>query len=154
MITMFTYNRKRPVLKNCPICEKLFTDTGTGVCHKCFDTYRSYEQKVKEYVTAHPHCSAQDIVKDTGIPLTVTSQMIQNGQFLMSGRITYPCSSCGKPIHSGVYCPVCQKKIQEATANAHRIATDQERKYLLAKKKKKEDAKSSGLNILKILRGD
>lgn len=152
MINMLTYqSRKRPVLKNCPLCGKLFADSGSGVCQKCYNAYRDYEVEVKKYVEAHPNCSARDIVKETGAPLVVASQMIQHGQFAMSGKIAYPCSRCGKLINTGVYCSACQQAVQAATANANRIAHDNERKYLLGKKKSKD--KSSGLNILKILRG-
>ena len=153
MIAMLTYNRKRPVLKNCPLCGKLFADAGSGVCQKCYNSYRDYELEIKKYVEANPNCSAGDIVKGTGAPLAVASKMIQSGQFAMKGRISYPCSRCGKLIHTGVYCAACQQKVQEATANANRIANAQDRKYLLSKKKEKEKEKSSSLNILKILRG-
>lgn len=153
MMTMLTYSRKRPVLKNCPLCGKLYADAGSGVCQKCYNAYRDYEVEIKKYVEANPNCSAGDIVKGTGAPLAVASKMIQSGQFAMKGRITYPCSRCGKLIVTGVYCASCQQKIQEATANANRIARDNDRKYLLGKKKEKEKEKSSSLNILKILRG-
>lgn len=153
MITMLTYSRKRPVLKNCPLCGKLYADEGSGVCQKCYNAYRDYELEIKQFVEANPNCSAGDIVKGTGAPLAVASKMIQSGQFAMKGKISYPCSRCGKLIMSGVYCPSCQQKIQEATANANRIARDHERKYLTGKKKEKEKEKSSSLNILKILRG-
>ena len=150
---MLTYKSKRPVLKNCPLCGKLFADTGSGCCQKCYNAYRDYENEVKNYVEANPNCSVRDIVKHTGAPLVVASKMIQSGQFAMKGHISYPCSLCGKLILKGVYCPSCQQKIQAATANANRISREnEERKYLLGKKKK-EKGKDSGLNILKILRG-
>ncbi|SHK98538.1 hypothetical protein SAMN05216582_1297 [Selenomonas ruminantium] len=138
------------MLKNCPLCGKLFADTGAGCCQKCYDAYRNYEVEVKKYVEANPNCSAGDIVKHTGAPLVVASQMIQDGQFAMKGRVSYPCSRCGKLILTGVYCTSCQQKVQEATSNAHRVARENERKYL---KKDKQKQKESGLNILKILRG-
>ena len=101
---------------------------------------------------ANPNCTAGDIVKHTGAPLAVASKMIQSGQFAMSGRISYPCSRCGKLIFSGVYCAACQQKVQEATANANRVAREKDRKYLLNKKDKDKD-KNSGLNIIKVLWG-
>ena len=145
------YSKNRPVLKNCPICGKLYADAGSGACQKCYDTYRNYELEIKKFVEANPNCNANDIVKNTGAPLAIASKMIQSGQFAMSGRITYPCSRCGKLIHTGVYCYECQQAIQQATANANRIAQEsQQRKYLTSKKKKDKD---SGLNIIRILRG-
>ncbi len=150
---MITYQSKnRPVLKNCPLCGKLYADTGSGACQKCYNAYRDYELEVKKFVEANPNCSARDIVKNTGAPLAVASKMIQNGQFAMSGKIAYPCSRCGKLIKAGVYCSECQQKIQQATANANRLAREREQKFHSAKKKD-SGSKSSSLNILKILRG-
>lgn len=145
------YSKNRPVLKNCPICGKLYADEGSGACQKCYNAYRDYELEIKKFVEANPNCSARDIVKNTGAPLAIASKMIQNGQFAMSGKVAYPCSRCGKLINTGVYCAACQQAVQQASANANRLARTTERKYLLGKKKDKE--KSSGLNILKILRG-
>ncbi len=147
------YSKNRPVLKNCPICGKLYADAGSGACQKCYNAYRDYELEIKKFVEANPNCNANDIVKNTGAPLAIASKMIQSGQFAMSGRIAYPCSRCGKLINVGVYCSACQQAVQQATANANRIARTNERKYLLGKKKEKEKEKSSTLNILKILRG-
>lgn len=150
---MLTYqSKRRPVLKNCPLCGKLYADTGAGCCQKCYNAYRDYELEIKKYVEANPNCTAGDIVKHTGAPLAVASKMIQSGQFAMSGRISYPCSRCGKLIFSGVYCAACQQKVQEATANANRVAREKDRKYLLNKKDKDKD-KNSGLNIIKVLWG-
>ena len=149
---MITYSSKnRPVLKNCPLCGKLFADTGAGTCQKCYNAYRDYELEVKKFVEANPNCSARDIVKNTGAPLVVASKMIQNGQFAMNGKLAYPCSRCGKLIKAGVYCSECQQAIQQATANANRMAKERERFH--ANKKKESGKKSTGLNILKILRG-
>lgn len=152
MIDMLTYRSKnRPVLKNCPLCGKLYADAGSGACQKCYNALRDYELEIKKYVEANPNCSARDIVKNTGAPLAIASRMIQSGQFAMSGKISYPCSKCGKLIHAGVYCSECQQAIQQATANANRLAQEHKLKKLADKKKAKE--KSSGLNIIKILRG-
>jgi len=151
---MITYSSKnRPVLKNCPLCGRLYADTGSGACQKCYNAYRDYELEVKKFVEANPNCSARDIVKNTGAPLAVASKMIQSGQFAMNGKIAYPCSRCGKLIKAGVYCSECQQAIQQATANANRIARERERERFHANKKKESGKKSTGLNILKILRG-
>ena len=69
----------------------------------------------------------------------------------MNGKLAYPCSRCGKLIKAGVYCSECQQAIQQATANANRMAKERERFH--AGKKKESGKKSTGLNILKILRG-
>lgn len=144
------YSKNRPVLKNCPICGKLYADAGSNACQKCYNAYREYEMEIKKFVEANPNCTAGDIVKHTGAPLAIASKMIQSGQFAMSGRITYPCSRCGKLIFSGVYCSACQQAVQQATANANRLAQEKQRKYLTGKKK---SDKESGLNIIKLLRG-
>lgn len=155
MINMLKTQNRKGVLRNCPLCGKLFSDTGFGYCQKCYDKSREYENKINEFVKENPHCTVRDIVRQTKIPMHVATNMINKGQFMAGGKISYPCSRCGKAITSGLYCGSCMAKVHEAAITAkkleaeRRVKEEQERikrKYL----KKKE----SGLNILKILRGE
>ena len=154
MISMIKSNNKRPVLRNCPICERLFADTGFGACQNCYDKMRDYENQINEYVKAHPHCTVKDIAKNTNIPLKFATNMISKGQFVAGGKISYPCSRCGKAITSGLYCSSCMDLVHKATANAKRLEIERRQKEEQERIKKKfEKKRTSALNILKILRG-
>ena len=154
MMNMLTSNRKG-VLRNCPICEKLFSDTGIGVCQKCYDKMRDYENQINDFVKTHPHCTVKDIVKQTKIPLRFATNMINKGQFVAGGKISYPCSRCGKAITSGLYCGSCMAKVHEATITAKKLEAERRVKDEQERIKRKYlQKKESGLNILKILRGE
>ena len=154
MITMLRTSNHAGVLRNCPICEKLFTDTGMGVCQKCYDKMRDYENQINDFVKTHPHCTVKDIVRQTKVPLRFATNMINKGQFVAGGKISYPCSRCGKAITTGLYCGSCMSLVHEATANAKKLEAERKIKAEQDRiRKKYAEKKSSGLNILKILRG-
>ncbi len=155
MTIMLKSNSRNGVLRNCPLCGKLFSDTGFGYCQKCYDKSREYENKINDFVKEHPNCTLRDIARQTKIPLHVASSMVNKGQFMAGGKISYPCSRCGKAITSGLYCGTCMSLVHQATVKAKQLENERraqeeqeriKRKYL----KKKE----SSLNILRILRGE
>jgi len=155
MMTMIKSTTRKGVLRNCPLCGKLFSDTGIGYCQKCYDKSREYENKINDFVKEHPNCTLRDIARQTKVPLHVASSMVNKGQFLAGGKISYPCSRCGKAITSGLYCGSCMALVHEATANAKKKETERRIKEEQERIKRKYlQKKESGLNILKILRGD
>lgn len=98
----------KPTLKNCPLCGKLFTDTGLGLCVSCYQQKDDLEKKVTEYVREHPRVTINKIVEDTGVDVKIVKEMVHRGQFITSGvQVTYPCSRCGRLINDGLYCPEC-----------------------------------------------
>ena len=154
MMNMLTTNGRKGTLRNCPVCGKLYTDTGAGVCPKCYDKLRDYENQIKEFVKTHPHGTVREIVRETKVPLRYASKMIRTGQFIAGGKISYPCSRCGKAITSGLYCSECMALVQKAAITAKKLEAERKAKEEQERIKKKfAEKKSSGLNILKILRG-
>lgn len=109
-------------LRNCPVCGRLFTDMGTGVCNHCYEEQRETERTVIEYVRQHPNTTVAEICEETGAPLKLITNMVQRGQFLdTGGQILYPCKSCGKPIAQGKYCVDCLGKLnKEIQASSER----------------------------------
>ena len=126
-----------PKLKNCPICGKVFVDSGTGVCRDCYEEMQKMETTVLEYVRDHPKCKVQEIVEATGAKEKLVIRMIKQGRFIQSGcEISYPCEKCGKPIFRGKYCEECQKNLRQAIS----VQT-----YKLAAKVKKEKKSGQGM---------
>ena len=72
----------KPKLHNCPICGKLFTDIGTGVCSSCYEKQREKEKIVIEFVREHPHTTVAEICAATGASLKLVNTMVHRGQFL------------------------------------------------------------------------
>lgn len=98
----------KPTLKNCPLCGKLFTDTGLGLCVTCYQEKEALEKRVTDYVRENPNTTINKIVEETGVDIKIVKEMVRRGQFItMGGNVTYPCSRCGKLINDGLYCPEC-----------------------------------------------
>lgn len=126
---------KRPKLRNCPSCGKLFADTGLGICPDCCEKARREEKIVIEYVREHPNTTVMEICKETGAPVKLVTEMVRHGQFAASGgQIFYPCRHCGKPISHGIYCPQCITLLHKAIENSCERAKSQQQPRSFAKR--------------------
>jgi hypothetical protein len=101
-------------LRNCPVCGKVYADVGLGICPRCYDQRREEEKKIIDYVAQHPKSTIKQICDETDANYDLVMEMVQRGQFIATGgHVMYPCSSCGKPITSGLYCPRCLVRLRE-----------------------------------------
>ena len=98
-------------IKNCPMCGKLFNDTGKKVCPDCYQQILDKEHEVVEYVRDHKGAKIPEICEATGAPSGMIKKMIRDGRFEQIGvKMTYPCEKCGAPILSGKICQQCEEK--------------------------------------------
>lgn len=98
-------------IKNCPMCGKLFSDTGHKVCMDCYDKILEKEREVVNYVRDHKGAKIPEICEATGAPSGMIKKMIREGRFEQIGvKMTYPCEKCGSPIISGKICQQCEEK--------------------------------------------
>ena len=101
-------------LRNCPVCGRLFTDTGLGICPHCYDKRRESEKLVIQYVKEHPNATIRQVCQETEASYELVKEMIRRDQFIaIGGHVTYPCSTCGKPIMRGTQCPQCLAKLRK-----------------------------------------
>ncbi|SDP28716.1 flagellar protein [Selenomonas ruminantium] len=123
-------------IKNCPVCGKLFSDTGHGCCMDCYDKILEKEREVVNYVRDHRGAKIPEICEATGAPSGMVKKMIREGRFEQIGvKMTYPCEKCGAPIFSGKICQSCeeaaraelQKQAALQTAARQMAKTDQNR---------------------------
>ena len=102
-------------IKNCPMCGKLFNDTGNKVCMDCYDKLQEKEHEVVEYVRDHRGAKIPEICEATGAPAGMIKKMIREGRFEQIGvKMTYPCEKCGAPIMSGKICQSCEEAARSA----------------------------------------
>ena len=100
-------------IKNCPMCGRLFSDTGLHVCMDCYDKIERKEHEVIEYVRDHPKSKIPDICEATGAPEKMLKKMIREGRFIEVGvKMTYPCEKCGAPIMTGKLCRSCMEAMR------------------------------------------
>ena len=84
-------------IKNCPMCGKLFNDTGRKVCMDCYQQILDKEHEVVEYVRDHKGAKIPEICEATGAPSGMIKKMIREGRFEQIGvKMTYPCEKCGR----------------------------------------------------------
>lgn len=121
-------DKKKPKLRNCPLCGKIFTDTGLGICLNCYEKNRRDEKIVIEYVREHPNSTIREICKETGAHVKLVTDMVQRGQFIASGgQVLYPCSRCGKTISHGIYCPQCIALLHKEIKHSNERAKSRQR---------------------------
>ena len=118
-------------LKNCPVCGKVYVDTGIRMCRDCYEKMLDEENSILSYVRDHPKSQIKEICDATGAKERVVMKMIKDGRFIQSGAlISYPCETCGKPITRGRFCEECGKKLQNEVRK-------QQAKFVAAAPKKK-----------------
>ncbi len=101
-------------LKNCPVCGKVYVDTGTRMCRDCYEKMLEEETAIVSYVRDHPNSKVGEICEATGAKERVVMRMIKDGRFIQSGiEISYPCEICGTLITRGRYCESCGSKLQK-----------------------------------------
>lgn len=100
-------------LKNCPECGRLFVDNPSGMCVACYKQAEEDELTVANYLREVRKASLEEIHKATGVKEKIILRMIRRGRITSDFFITYPCETCGVPIHEGRVCPACSKNILE-----------------------------------------
>ena len=95
-------------LKNCPICGRLFSDLGRGVCPSCFDQQEEKKNDAVRYAKEHPDATMEEISEVTGVHAFTLRRMVKEGRFVgTEAKLEYPCSKCGAPITEGKLCKAC-----------------------------------------------
>ena len=101
-------------IKNCPMCGKLFADTGHRVCMDCYEKILEKEAEVVNYVRDNPGSKIPEIVEATGATEGMIKKMIREGRFEQIGvKMSYPCEQCGNPIITGKICQSCQEELHK-----------------------------------------
>ena len=136
---MATINRDN--MKTCMGCGNPFTPEGEeDFCWKCRNSRSSKEEDIIDYLRKHPGVSILEVSQYTRLSKKVLLRMAHEGRFAglyLNKDFGYPCSSCGKLITFGTYCPECfaaLKKDAKNAKNANFVA-----KARIAQKTKTED---------------
>lgn len=126
-------------IKNCPMCGKLFSDTGTHVCMDCYRKVQEKEMEVVNYVRDNPGAKVSDIIEATEASEKLIKKMIREGRFEQIGvKMSYPCAKCGAPIISGKLCAKCQEAM-------HKELQKQASAFVAAKQMAKKDGIGRGM---------
>ncbi len=104
-------------IANCPVCGKLYMETGQRMCRDCYEKELEDENTVATFVRENEKVTIREICEGTGVRERVVMRMIRAGRFIESGiEIQYPCESCGTPITRGRLCEKCNNELVQQMA--------------------------------------
>lgn len=111
---------KRPNLKNCKKCGKVFVPTGPEkYCRECRQEQEELEREVANYIRDNPGVTIKEAAEATGISDVLVKRMALQGTFAMRGKkYTHTCMSCGRTITQGTYCADCLAKLRQESKRA------------------------------------
>jgi len=99
-------------VKNCPLCGRIYVETGRKMCRDCYEEQAVLEMEVMSYVRDHPGATAQEVIEATGVDESVLRRLIREGRFEETNlQLDYPCARCGKPIIKGKFCQDCLMRL-------------------------------------------
>lgn len=89
-------------LARCPRCEEMFQkEKDKVVCEKCIDAEEADQDKISQYVSAHPDCAPTEVANVTGVNINVVKRMVELGRI---AQVTEEikqrqvrCGRCGAP---------------------------------------------------------
>jgi hypothetical protein len=99
--------------KNCPICGRIFECSGINeVCSACFEGNESEFSRVRDYLYEHPNKNIVEVSEATGLSIEKLKRYLRNDRLIAvnnNSSSLLDCKKCGQPISTGIYCPTCQK---------------------------------------------
>ncbi len=97
------------MLKNCPICGKVYPDSGGRACPDCIREENEQYLIVSEYLRDNKGASVSQVAEHTGVPERQILKFLREGRLEItgSGEALLQCRLCGKPIVAGQVCEEC-----------------------------------------------
>ncbi|MEW6243582.1 MAG: MerR family transcriptional regulator [Bacillota bacterium] len=123
------------MLKNCPICGKVYPDTGARACADCIREENKQYLIVSEYLRDNKGAKVSQVAEDTGVPEQQILKFLRDGRLEMSGsgEQLLQCRLCGEPIVAGQVCDMCLRLFQVKDSR-----TKTEKMFLALSSRKKE----------------
>lgn len=70
-------------LRNCPVCNSLFTFNGNNtVCQGCFENDYKNFHKVRDYINDHPGCDFVELTTAIGLKEETLFRYIREGRLI------------------------------------------------------------------------
>lgn len=103
----------------CVRCHRYFERVAfEEVCPVCFPIEEEEFQKIKEYLTAHPGASSNEVMSVIGVSLRSIRRYLKEERLEIVGdnKGFIRCELCGRPLNSGRFCDGCYKEGQALRA--------------------------------------
>jgi len=103
----------------CVRCHRFFERVAfEEVCPVCFPIEEEEFRKIKEYLTAHPGASSNEVMSVIGVSLKSIRRYLKEERLEIVGdnKGFIRCELCGRPLNSGRFCDGCYKEGQALRA--------------------------------------
>ncbi|HHY64353.1 MAG TPA: hypothetical protein GX501_04845 [Clostridiaceae bacterium] len=103
----------------CVRCHRFFERVAfEEVCPVCFPIEEEEFRKIKEYLTAHPGATSNELMAVIGVSLKSIRRYLKEERLEIVGdnKGFIRCELCGKPLNSGRFCGGCYKEGQALRA--------------------------------------
>jgi ribosomal protein L32 len=107
-------------IKQCRRCRKIFQYRGNPTCPDCIRELDTLFDAVKNFLYDNPRSSIAEICQATDVPESDLMTWMREGRLIMSKEAppALRCEVCGKPIHSGRWCPACHANVVKGVEDA------------------------------------
>jgi len=102
-----------PRVVNCPRCGRLSAVLVRGQCGHCLREEHQQLRTVQVLLADRGPCSAEEISRETGVPVERVLRWLREGRLVTSGDVVR-CRRCGRPVRLGVLCSVCRVELAVA----------------------------------------
>ena len=118
-------------LVTCVMCGKLFQTIDKKVCPLCAKKEEEYFTAVKKHLKENPGIRLDDVVKQTGVPVSLMRIWQREGRLKVSNTdgMDLRCDRCGKQILQGKYCVACRDKMKNTLNDLYKPEYKDIRKY-------------------------
>ncbi|MDR1065930.1 MAG: winged helix-turn-helix transcriptional regulator [Clostridiales bacterium] len=118
-------------IRNCPLCGKLFSDAGKGICPQCVVKDEEIFKTLKEYIDENPKMSKAYVSEETGVSPGRISRYVKEGRLIVSEGMAedFACENCGKPVSTGRYCKACLRELNKGLDAALSDESERADKY-------------------------
>ena len=102
------------IMRNCQNCGKVYNSSHRTLCPECVEQDETDFEKVRNFIKDNPKVSIAVVSEATEVEEDKIEQYLRDGK-LETADLSGPmlqCDKCGKPIHAGKYCVVCQGELR------------------------------------------
>ena len=112
-------------LANCDRCGRLFNRVTRNICPDCIREEEQMFDEIKAYLREHEGATVTEVSEATGVAEERILHYLRDGRLVLSGTMSYPCESCGKPIRTGRFCTECKNDLEAGMSDAARSLKQQ-----------------------------
>ena len=116
---------------NCSRCKRLFNYvTGEKICPNCKKEIEEEFQMVKQYIKDHPGNDINKVSEECEVSVKQIKKWVREERlsFTDDSLVGLTCERCGAMIHSGRFCALCAKNMENAMNGLYQTVREKPKK--------------------------